>query len=211
MAILDPRLSAFWDDEERALWDTLAPTVLRIHLAGATGGAALLPEGIANLISWDVYNQHAIDWLNNYRITTIDGINATTYKNVTKAIGDWIKGGEHLDTLTARLEPVFGQPRATRIAVTECTRVFAEGNRAAFKASGVIGGTRWNTANDELVCPICGPLNGIEVGLDEGFTPDGPGDGPLAPPLHPACRCFLTPILDMEAVSKGFEDILNGD
>ena len=207
--ILDPRMSAFWDDEERALWDTLAPTVLRIHLAGGEGGAALLPQGIANLISWDVYNQHAIDWLNNYRITTVDGINAITYKRVTKAIEDWIKGGEHINTLEARLTPIFGEQRATQIAVTEVTRIYAEGNKQAWKETGFIGGNRWNTANDELVCPICEPLNQVEVALDEGFTPDGPGEGPTAPPAHVNCRCFLTPILDMEAVNRGFEDILN--
>jgi SPP1 gp7 family putative phage head morphogenesis protein len=211
VAILDPRRIDFWDDEERQLWDTLAPTVLRVHLAGAIGGIAMLPKGFQNLLNWDVYNQNAIDWLNNYRITTVDGINATTYKQVTRAIEDWIKGGEHLDTLTARLEPVFGQPRATRIAVTEVTRVYNEGNRTAWKATGFIGGNKWNTVNDERVCLICEPLDGVEVGLDEGFTPDGPGEGPLGPPAHISCRCFTTPVLDMDMVGNSFDEILNGE
>lgn len=39
--------------------------------------------------------------------------------------------------------------------------------------------TRWRTAEDERVCPECGPLDGLA-------WPDG--EGP-SPPLHNHCRC----------------------
>lgn len=39
--------------------------------------------------------------------------------------------------------------------------------------------TRWQTAEDERVCPECAPLDGL-------VWPEG--EGP-APPLHPSCRC----------------------
>jgi hypothetical protein len=39
--------------------------------------------------------------------------------------------------------------------------------------------TRWQTASDEKVCPICGPYAGRVWQED---------DGPQ-PPLHPNCRC----------------------
>ena len=39
--------------------------------------------------------------------------------------------------------------------------------------------TRWETAADEKVCPICGPYAGRVWRA---------GDGPQ-PPLHPNCRC----------------------
>lgn len=39
--------------------------------------------------------------------------------------------------------------------------------------------TRWETASDEKVCPICGPYAGRVWRA---------GDGPQ-PPLHPNCRC----------------------
>lgn len=38
---------------------------------------------------------------------------------------------------------------------------------------------RWHTRGDERVCPICGPLGGLEF----------PGDAGPLPPLHPNCRC----------------------
>jgi hypothetical protein len=37
----------------------------------------------------------------------------------------------------------------------------------------------WRTSGDERVCPICGPLAGLEYQV---------GEGPL-PPLHGNCRC----------------------
>lgn len=39
--------------------------------------------------------------------------------------------------------------------------------------------TRWETASDETVCPVCGPYAGHVWKHD---------DGPH-PPLHPNCRC----------------------
>jgi hypothetical protein len=38
---------------------------------------------------------------------------------------------------------------------------------------------RWQTRGDERVCPICGPLAGMEF----------PGGAGPTPPLHPNCRC----------------------
>lgn len=45
----------------------------------------------------------------------------------------------------------------------------------------------WVTAGDERVCTICGPLDGVKVGIDEFF----PG-GLAAPAAHPNCRCHTT-------------------
>lgn len=39
--------------------------------------------------------------------------------------------------------------------------------------------TRWRTAEDERVCPECGPLDGLAWPQDEGPQP----------PLHDRCRC----------------------
>jgi hypothetical protein len=38
----------------------------------------------------------------------------------------------------------------------------------------------WRTNGDERVCPICGPLSGLEYQTGHGPTP----------PLHPNCRCI---------------------
>lgn len=45
----------------------------------------------------------------------------------------------------------------------------------------------WRTAHDEKVCPVCGPLDGVAVGLDDSFQV---GELSLiCPGVHPNCRC----------------------
>lgn len=185
--VTDPRFPRFWEDEEGQLWDEVAPTMLRIILAGAQSGTNLLPPSTRVLVDWDRFNMDAVNWLRRYRLEWIKGVHEHTRGQVVSAIDQWIRSGERLEVLEAQLSPLFGEQRASRIAVTEVTRIYAEGNKAAWKATGVVSGNKWQTANDELVCPICGPLHGVVVALDEGFTPDGPGFGPTAPPAHVNC------------------------
>lgn len=42
----------------------------------------------------------------------------------------------------------------------------------------------WNTANDELTCPVCAPLNGKIIEAGKPFAP-----GIYNEPAHPNCRC----------------------
>jgi SPP1 gp7 family putative phage head morphogenesis protein len=89
------------------------------------------------------------------------------------------------------------------LATTETTRIYAEGNLAAWRASGVVTHKRWMTGRDELVCPYCAPLDGMVVEVDSnGFTTEPGGLGVTAPPLHPNCRCWLTPIIDPELMRE---------
>lgn len=44
----------------------------------------------------------------------------------------------------------------------------------------------WITAEDERVCPKCGPLHDVTVPINEPFTADV-----FAPPRHVACRCWI--------------------
>lgn len=47
----------------------------------------------------------------------------------------------------------------------------------------------WITAKDERVCPVCGPLHGQKVKVNERFrTKDGEF---WSPGLHPNCRCVI--------------------
>jgi SPP1 gp7 family putative phage head morphogenesis protein len=176
--------------------------LLKIHIAGAVSGEKLLPANLRVLVNWDRVNAQAIKWLNGYRLNTegLASVIQTTRNRTIDAIEDWIRSGEPLPNLEPRLARWYDDQRARQIAVTEVTRVYAEGNRQSWKSTGMVGANRWNTANDELVCPICGPLHNVEVPLDEGFTPDGPGEGPTAPPAHVNCRCWLTPVVSLENV-----------
>ena len=93
---------------------------------------------------------------------------------------------------------LFSRNRASMIAVTETTRAYASGNEAAWRASQVVEGKEWMTAYDEAVCPICAPLSGKIVKLNESF---GRVD---KPPAHVNCRCWIVPVVigDTEVLSE---------
>jgi SPP1 gp7 family putative phage head morphogenesis protein len=152
----------------------------------------VFPETTGIGINWDLANEAARRWAWSYATRWTAQLVASTRRQMQLEITRWIDNGETLPQLIKRLTPLFGEKRAELIAVTEVTRAFAEGNMRAWRETGVVQKRRWNTANDELVCPICGPLNGKVVGMDEPFAP-----GIDSPPAHPRCRCWLTPVVEV--------------
>ena len=80
---------------------------------------------------------------------------------------------------------VFAPERARASAITEITRASAAAQEAIandLREQGVGLRTIWQTNNDEMVCPICGPRHGMAQGTD-WFD---------LPPAHVNCRCFTT-------------------
>lgn len=112
----------------------------------------------------------------------------TTLKLLNGQLSEGIANGESLADLTQRVAQVFSlseQYRAERVARTT---VFATANasaREAYKQSGVVKTVVWHTAEDELVCPECEPMDGKEIDVDGEFM-----NGLEDPPLHVNCRCF---------------------
>ena len=81
----------------------------------------------------------------------------------------------------------LGQSRAQTIARTEIIRAHAEGQLDAMENLGVelVGvAVEWVTAQDDGVCELCEPLEGMVLKLDEAR-------GML--PRHPNCRCAWIP------------------
>ena len=200
MPELSPLSFEFWRAEASKLWDASNEAVMVTLLAGASSGADLLPTEVAGIVNWNVFNSAAIEYLNSYNLTILQGVSETTRKQVTQAIQQWIQAGQPLSNLETTLTPIFGESRAAQIAATEVTRIYAEGNQMAWMSSGVVTHNRWMTARDERVCPICGPLDGQVTGLGEnGFGAVG---GLSAPPAHVGCRCWLQPIVDPKAFEE---------
>lgn len=201
--------SNFWQEEEDRFYNNTARVMLAIFLAGTENGAMLLPREFRVNINWDVVNQAALTFLRQYRLTTVKNISDVTRNNLIEIINEWIRSGEPLDLLVARMQPWVGNRRAQRIAVTEVTRTYASGNMASWASTGLVGGKRWNTAEDEKVCPYCGPMDQRIVGLGENFAndvvlPTGRvvHSDAIAPPLHPNCRCWLTPVVSNELLRE---------
>ncbi|NPV72072.1 MAG: hypothetical protein HPY55_15815 [Firmicutes bacterium] len=83
--------------------------------------------------------------------------------------------------------------RAYNIARTEMQYAANMGAQRAWEymqAEGLVAPDaqkEWLTAADELVCPICAPMDGVRVPLNQPYQT---AVGPLmAPPAHPQCRC----------------------
>jgi len=204
----NPLDAKFWTDEAARTADELIPVILRLYVSGAQEGEDLLPANLRALLDWDKFNRRAVDWLDQYKLDWIFNINETTRRDTIKAIQRWMDSGEKLDVLKAKLAPLYGEARAGRIAVTEVTRVYAEGNEAAWKATDLVQGRRWNTGNDELVCPICAPLNGVVSPFGYPFVHPETRETYNNPPAHVNCRCFETPVLESD---EDFARMLTGE
>ena len=61
----------------------------------------------------------------------------------------------------------------------------------------------WVTADDERVCPSCGPMHGKKVKVNDRFKVPGYGKT-WSPPLHPNCRC------DMKLVAPPIKERTRG-
>lgn len=146
-------------------------------------------ESIGLGFDWTLANTAARDWAAQYSGTLIRDIERTTVEAVRQRVASWIDSRETLQQLADDLAPVFGRRRADMIAATEVTRAVAEGNRIAYRESGVVEQIEIRTSRDERVCPVCGPLHGTQHPLATGHPTLG------FPPYHVACRCWIVPVV----------------
>lgn len=117
----------------------------------------------------------------------------TTRADVQALVGRQAAEGWSVAELAAeiaRLGEVASTTRAEVIARTETAAAYSRGSLLAYEQSGVVSHVEWLTAEDELTCPVCAPLNGVRAKLGAPF----PG-GIYFPPAHPNCRCALSPVV----------------
>lgn len=203
-----PLQLSFWQLTKDKLWNGFSPLLIEIIFGAAKNGSIALPERVQILVDWDNVHQDILDYLRSYR-DIWDGIIDYTRDRTITVMDEWIRSGEPLDVLESKLEQYYSPERAQRIATTEVTKLYAEGNQAAWKASGTVSMNKWMTAQDERVCPICRPLAGMKVQLGEnGFTTEKGGLGITGPPAHINCRCWLQPIVDESMVRGKIREIL---
>ncbi len=178
----------FWGGEREKLIRILLPIVTNAALSAAEQALLGLQDEYGIGVDWRLVNEQVQQWAQRYTYDLVGGITQTSRDFLQGTVSEWIANGQPLDELIATLEPMFGTTRAALIAATEVTRAFAEGNQETWRQSGVVDGVRWMTAQDELVCTICAPLDGETSDLSKGF------DGP---PAHPNCRCYLQPVVNV--------------
>ena len=133
-----------------------------------------------------IVSEEAIAWAESYNYNLVTGLTDTTRKLVSRSVSTYASTpGMTRGDLERLLAPAFGEARASAIAVTEVTRAYSEAtnqNQEWLEAEGVTMRRVWETLRDDIVCPICGPLNGLpEEDWKMAF--------PTGPPAHPNCRC----------------------
>lgn len=191
----------FWMLEEEAFWEELAGAFVGILLNAVEGGILLLAGLEVNL---DAVNQRIIHYARTYRDTWLHRINSTTRETVQDAVTEWLKVGDKLDTLKAVLENTFSKVRAERIAVTEVTRLYAQGNQMAWRESGMVDKFKFMTAEDDKVCPICN-----DYGKGDKEYPLEDLDAMI--PAHVNCRCWAKPVVNIERAADDIARILRGE
>ena len=205
----DRALNTFWARQDRELWRAVSPVVQEV----ANEQSMALAARSGTLADWRAVNTGMIEWVEINYISGgfeggIPGINDTARTQIGKLINDWQHGDLEVGSragglphLIAALEQhdAFSPARAARIAVTETTRIFAEGERAAALANEDVTQLTVLVSNDELVCETCGPLDGQTIPKDaSGF--EHPTEGNVGfPPFHVNCRCGISALTALAA------------
>jgi hypothetical protein len=191
----------FWDNENELLWDAMRPRILQVLTERATFAAVVG----GNAGTFSLVNQQVIQWAETYYVDpsdttygSIPNLNLTSRQQFADAFAAWNRGelggrADGLPQLIRALVPTFGADRAERIAVTETTRLFTESIRQAGLANPFTTAFRVLTANDERVCPVCGPVASQVVAKTDERGATHPVRGSIGyPPFHVRCRCGIT-------------------
>lgn len=127
------------------------------------------------------------------------GISQNTQAHLRELVAQGLSESEILESIALR----FSSGHAEQVAITEITRAeaqFSEALSSRLKEQGVDTVIRWLTAEDEKVCPICGPADHKKK--DEPIsTAKGGWNGKTwgerygGPPAHPNCRCKTVVVL----------------
>jgi len=136
-------------------------------------------------------NEPALLFSQRYVTEWLKSLDETSEKAVRAALSTFIsQPGATLGDVMKILEAAgFNETRAMRIAITEITRVYAEANQIyGFALKQLYPNYKvtkeWFTNVDDRVCPICKPLDGKRIDINESFK--GIGN----PPAHVNCSCW---------------------
>lgn len=165
-------------------------------------------------IDFDIENPRVSAFIENRKFRFSFDTNTKTREELREALQASVLAGEGVPELTKRVNAVFGfaqKHRAERIARSEVIRASNFGAEQAYIQSQVVARKKWIVSRDERLCPYCEPMAGKEVVLgmvyfQQGDVLHNPDPESIAtlrldyedifhPPLHPQCRCTLSPVL----------------
>lgn len=183
--------SEWWDDSGKEIANAMIPTLQSIYLAQAE---ELLKQTTIGVSDFGLINTQAIEWVNKYTFDLVRDLNDTTRRGLQAALQAFYENGNmSIDDLANSLTNLFGPVRAEMIAITEVTRASVNGelalvNMLELENLGIKFTAIWQTAKDDRVCELCGPLDGTKYG-ETWFD---------YPPRHTRCRCFVNHELSVQ-------------
>lgn len=203
---LDTYLNTSRDAFDSALAFLLGALLLPALTAGVTAGRtqaqAATPDDVDvdDILTMSRTNQIVQGYVNTQSFKQVTGINHTTREALRAELAEGLRKGEGVPELSKRVAKVFDTARSYRtdmIAQTETARAYAYANYetlAALYAQGLVKYRRWITAPDELVCPVCKPLDGVTIPFEAQYP------GNIEPGwAHPRCRCSEVGVGDEES------------
>ena len=192
-----PIPDAVWADDE------FEAALVTLLMTATEEGASLAQLGIT--LDYSLINKDAAKWARTQAARLVKDMDATSQAALQEQIVTFVETeGYTIGQVEQALAPLFGEERATRVAITEITNTYAHGEILAgqrmkddFPDVRVI--KTWHSSNDERVCFICAPLDGKSVDIDSGWGVDGEDDpnGIVTPAAHVGCRCWISTRTDI--------------
>lgn len=139
-------------------------------------------------------NDRAVQFAKREAAQLVKQVTDTTREKLRSTVANSLEAGESTDQLADSIKEsyAFSEERAQVIARTEMAKADIQGSLEGYKASGVVEGKQWVTANDDLVSSDCNKCEAEGViALDANFT-----TGVQGPPNHPNCRCDVIPVVE---------------
>ena len=167
--------------------------VHRADIAAAESGFGFIEGGKAQFLE-QAFNspvgQSKLRLLSTRSFSQLKGVTDEMSKEMSRVLSDGIaqgKGAEALARSLTKTVSTLERRRARVIARTEIVHAHSEGQLDAFEAMNIeqVGVmAEWSTAHDDLVCPMCSPMEGVVLTVKEARG---------AIPRHPNCRCAWIP------------------
>lgn len=148
--------------------------------------------------AFDESNPRAQAWVKAHAGDLIDDISESIREDIRDLVEQAFDGDFDVKDLASQIEDLIGdEARAETIARTETMRASNEGQLEAWDQAvdaGLLTGVEtkeWITTPDDITCPICEPMDGLQAPLNGLFDLPG-GEGQIdQPPAHPRCRCTI--------------------
>jgi hypothetical protein len=207
----------YWTKYRAGLQAAIEPRLEETAIASGLN----LQDEIAIGTEFGIFSENVTSWATRYTFDLVRGLTDTTQRGLQKAIPAFFSEGLTREELERRIletgiedleiqignkvKRLYSKQRASMIAVTETTRAASQGEQITAleieKDNPMIQMVPvWNTNNDELVCPICGPRNQKEI------KPDNETNGEF-PPAHVNCILpgnEVVPVGSISAATKSF-------